>query len=90
MTLVAALACLTLTTQSPDPIFNGRDLAGWYTWLPSKGRNNDPEKVFTVADGVIRASGKEFGYIATEKEFENYHLTVEFRWGAETWEPRKA
>ncbi len=70
-------------------LFNGRDLSNLYAFLKEKGRGNDPGRVFSVADGLIRVSGAEYGYIATEKEFENYHLTVEFKWGAETHPPRK-
>ena len=61
-------------------LFNGRDLSGFYTFLPSKGKNNDPDKVFTVEDGAIRVSGKEAGYIATENEFDNYHLRYQIKW----------
>jgi len=70
-------------------LFNGKDLSGFYTYLKPHGKNSDPNKVFTVADGVIRVSGQDFGYFATEKEYENYHLTVEFKWGDETFAPRK-
>jgi hypothetical protein len=77
-------------------LFNGQDLTNFYTWLgpPAKGekpygKNNDPKKVFTVRDGVIRVSGEVFGGLITEKEFENYHLMVEYKWGEETWPPRK-
>jgi hypothetical protein len=69
---------------------NGRDLAGWYTWLQSKGKNNDPEKVFTVeGDGVIHDTGKELGYIMTEKSFGNFHFILEFKWGIDRWPPRQ-
>ncbi len=77
-------------------LFNGKDLTNFYTYLgaPAKGqkpygRNNDPEKVFTVHDGVIHVSGKVFGCFVTEKEYENYHLKVEFKWGEKTWPPRE-
>jgi hypothetical protein len=69
-------------------LFNGRDLKGWYTFLQDRGRNNDPKKVFTVNDGMIRISGEEWGCITTTKEYENYHLVVEFRWGEITYDPR--
>src|SRR5262245_7619353 len=77
-------------------LFNGKDLSGFYTYLgaPAKGekpygKNNDPEKVFTVHDGMIHVSGKVFGCFTTEKEYENYHLVVEFKWGTKTWPPRE-
>src|SRR5437868_8164336 len=57
--------------------------------LAKLGKNNDPEKVFTVTDGMIRVSGKIFGAFITEKEYDNYHLVVEFKWGNETYPPRE-
>jgi hypothetical protein len=73
-----------------EPLFNGRDFSGWYTFLPSKGRDKDPEKVFTVEDGgVIRVTGKEFGYFSTVAPYANYRLTFEVRWGEKKWPPRE-
>ena len=69
-------------------LFNGKNLDGWYTFIKDKGKNFDPNKVFTVQDGMIRISGEEFGCITTNDEFENYKLTVEFKWGGLTYAPR--
>lgn len=69
-------------------LFNGKNLKGWYTFLKESGKNNDPRKVFTVEDGMIHISGEEWGCITTDKEYENYTLTVEFKWGEKTWAPR--
>ncbi len=69
-------------------LYNGRNLDGWYTFLQNRGRNVDPKKVFTIQDGMIRISGEEWGCITTEKEFENYRLIVEFKWGGKTFAPR--
>src|SRR5207244_7804806 len=38
----------------------------------------------TVHDGMIRVSGTIFGGFITEKEYENYHLITEFKWGEKT------
>jgi len=69
-------------------LFNGKNLDGWYTFIKEKGKNIDPNKVFTVQDGMIRISGEEFGCITTNEEFEDYKLTVEFKWGEITYDPR--
>lgn len=74
--------------KSSEALFNGRNLDGWYTYVTDRGRNNDPKKVFTVQNGMIRISGEEWGCITTEKEYENYHLIVEFRWGDLTFGER--
>ncbi len=82
--------------SKPIKLFNGKDLTNFYTWLGAPqgskerfGKNNDPEKVFTVEKGMIRVSGKVYGGLATEKEYENYRLVVEFKWGEKTWPPRE-
>src|SRR5262245_31107949 len=94
MGLVALLLSLSSPAADKDDwtaLFNSKDLSGWETWLgkPHKGTevlglNNDPSKVYTVAevDGkpAIRISGEVFGAITTKDEFENYHLKLEFKW----------
>jgi hypothetical protein len=82
------------------PLFNGKDLEGWDTWLGrpvgSKefvGLNNDPKHVYTLVteDGkpAIRISGEIFGALTSKQEFENYHLRLEFKWGQKKWPPRE-
>lgn len=77
-----------------ETLFNGNDLSGWYSYLPSKGKNNDPEGVFRAENGVIRILGvknngfREFGYLATDKSYSNYHLRLEYRWGETRFAPR--
>jgi len=72
------------------PLFNGKDLNGWYSFLSTKGKNKDPDKVFVVENGLLHISGKEFGYISTEQTFKNFHLAVEFKWGEKKFPPRDA
>jgi hypothetical protein len=69
-------------------LFNGKNLDGWYTFIKDKGKNTDPNKVFTVQNSLIRISGEEFGCITTNDEFTNYKLTAEFKWGTLTFAPR--
>lgn len=77
-----------------EPLFNGTDLTGWYSYLPSQGVNRDPEGVFRAENGLLHILGvenkgeREFGYLATERSFSNYQLRLEFRWGAERFRPR--
>jgi hypothetical protein len=70
-------------------LFNGRDLAGFDTFLKGEGLNHDPNHVFRVEDGMVHVSGKEFGYIITKREFHNYYLRAEFKWGQGTFGERK-
>jgi hypothetical protein len=82
-----------------DSLFNGKNLKGWDTWLgaPYKGKeviglNKDPQKVYSVieVDGqpAIRISGEVFGAITSQREYGNYHLKLEFKWGEKRWPPR--
>ena len=70
-------------------LFNGKNLKGFDTFLRDKGLNSDPGKVFQVKNGVIHVSGVEYGYFITQKEYENYYLRCEFKWGEATHAPRK-
>jgi hypothetical protein len=87
--MIGLLSANAQTVTKPIKLFNGKDLANFYTYLRGHGKNKDPENVFTVKDGAIRVSGQIFGCFTTEKEYENYHLVVEFKWGTQTWKPRE-
>ncbi len=85
--LLASAAAEPVT--APIKLFNGKDLTNFYTYLQGIGKNKDEKGVFTVKDGAICVSGEIYGCFTTEKEFENYHLVVEFKWGVRTWGGRK-
>src|SRR3954469_22639313 len=63
-------------------LFNGKDLSGWYTYTTAtKGENPG---IFVFEEGVLKIRGGDgkkayYGGIYTERAFENYVLTVEYR-----------
>jgi len=65
-------------------LFNGKDLSGFYTWLVDT-KYEDPRRVFSVTNGMIRISGEGLGYLATKGDYSNYVLIAEFKWGAKNW-----
>lgn len=76
-------------------IFNGKNLDGWYTYLQSSGRNNDPKGIFKVEHGMIHVfdipssnEKQEFGYVATEKEYSSCRIRVQYKWGMKQFAPR--
>jgi 3-keto-disaccharide hydrolase len=77
----------SVSSGAPILQFNGKDLTGFYTYT-KKHAYEDPERVFTVHDGMIHVSGKDFGGFATSGNFGDYHLIVEWKWGEKTWPPR--
>lgn len=82
------------------PLFNGRDLSGWTTFVsmqPAPGAQNatsargvgvDPKQVFSATGGMLRVSGEEWGSVSTVEEFGKFHLKFEFKWGTTKWSPR--
>ncbi len=42
-----------------------------------------------MGENLIRISGENWGAISTVKEYENYHLQLQFKWGALTWGQKK-
>ena len=75
------------------PLFNGKDLSGFYTWLAAH-QYDDPDGVFGVVDQIdgapaIRISGQHWGGLITRDQYRNYHLIVEYRWGPVTWGERR-
>lgn len=68
--LVAAAAC---ANGQKTKLFNGKDLSGWKVYGTEK---------WYVEDGLlISESGpdKEYGYLATDKQFRDFELTAEFK-----------
>jgi hypothetical protein len=66
--------------QKFKPLFNENDFSGWTAFARPTTDNPkpDPWKTWTAGRGVIRCSGKPNGFLATEKEWENY--TLRFKW----------
>jgi hypothetical protein len=100
-TVIALCAPLHAAENGWTSLFNGKDLSGWTTWLTMqppvdnmkvptsvRGLNNDPLKVVSVVDGMLRVSGEEWGAVSTTGEYENFHLKFDFKWGTKKWAPR--
>ncbi|WP_372718409.1 DUF1080 domain-containing protein [Novipirellula sp.] len=75
-------------TEGPIELFNGRNLEGFYSWMRDT-EYADPNKVFTVSDGMIHISGNGYGALITNQSYRDYHLIVEFKWGEKTWGDRE-
>ena len=78
-----AVKTVPVRPTAKTSLFNGKDFAGW-TKVITAEPGSDPDVTWTVADGVIRCTGKPFGYIATQQTFADYTLHVEYRWYAPT------
>jgi hypothetical protein len=82
--LAAAVAAAGVTpvpaADEPIKLFNNKDFTGWKKFLNPNAKDADPDKTFTVKEGVIVVSGTPAGYIVTEKEYGDYVLTLEWKW----------
>jgi hypothetical protein len=71
-------------------LFNGQDFTGWRTFLDPRAKDADPKKIWTIQDGIIQCEGSVPGYIITDKEYENYVLRVQWRWGSQVTSRRNS
>jgi hypothetical protein len=77
-------------------LINGRDLTGWYTMLQKSGKGIAEELNMVVMEEQMlhilgedeRSDPVEAGYLATNQEFENVHIRVEYKWGMKRHAPR--
>lgn len=68
-------------------LFDGKTLGDCYTFLKDT-KHEDPRKVFRVTDGLLHVTGDGLGCLTTNKEYADYHLVLEFKWGKKTYAPR--
>lgn len=93
--LPAAARAASASGDGWTPLFNGRDLSGWTFFQEGVG-DRDRDGVVAIEKGMLHLLGPGYrgpaaagmGYLATEQEFENYHLSLEYRWGPRHYEPR--
>ncbi len=68
-------------------LFDGKTLGDCYTFLKDTKRE-DPRGVFRVTDEMLHFTGEGLGSLITNKEYRDYHLVLEFKWGDKVHAPR--
>jgi WD40 repeat protein len=63
---------VTPVVDGQNPLFNGRDLAGWKTY-------DAPADTFTVDNGNLVAGGKARGWLLTDADYADFDLRLEYR-----------
>ena len=79
--LFAFLASATVVVRAEGnkiELFNSKDLTGWTAELNQPGAKM--VDVWRVENGLLICKGEPRGYIRTKDEYENYVLTLEWRW----------
>ena len=72
--MMGASGLLQAQTES---LFNGKDLTGWTIY---------GTELWYVEDGLLVCESgpdKEYGYLATDKEYKDFELSVDFKQGAD-------
>lgn len=86
-TLSILAACLAAAYCSPNaapppraqPLFNGKDLAGWHIDVPAADSNVRLRSPFEVRNGVLVSLGEPRGHLITDSIYRDYRLEVEYR-----------
>jgi hypothetical protein len=81
LALLAGIAFLGPINGADDDkdfkdLFNGKDFSGFKFEIGK----SDPEKTWSVKDGVIICTGKPNGYFYTDKNFKNFVLRYDWRY----------
>jgi len=92
---LAAAAKSAASAQGWEPMFNGRDLSGWTFFQDGVG-TSDRDGVVAFEKDILHILGPSYkgshaagmGYLATEKEYEDYHFSLEYKWGPRRYAPR--
>jgi hypothetical protein len=79
--IVFAAACSITSAFAEVPtaktaLFNGKDTAGWVSHLKT---NALADATWSVKDGLLVCTGTPNGFLRTEKSYEQYKFTVEWR-----------
>ncbi len=78
-----------IVPQEPISLIHPDYRRDWYSHVVGVGYD-DPREIFTIQpDGTLRISGDGFGGLITRREYKDYYLVMEYRWGTQTWKPRE-
>ncbi len=90
MVLAASFVHAQTTGNRGIPLIEGQSLGNFYTFHQTLGKNNDPSHIFKVDPNDVlhifdledMTKPQEYGYLATNEEFRNYAVRLEYKWGA--------
>lgn len=71
------------SSDSFQPIFNGKNLNGWKVFVDPKAKSV-PENQWRVEQGQLVCKAGPKGYLATEKEYGDFIVRFQWKWGKET------
>jgi hypothetical protein len=79
------LLCTTLIAQKTNEeinLFNGQDFTGWHIDVPDMDADSETKSPFIIRNGLLVSLAKPQGHIITDAFYQNYILTVQYRFSA--------
>lgn len=76
--VMAAESTEVVVPKEKTVLWNGTDFTGWKRFLPDASKSVDD--TWSIADGLLKCTGRPAGYMRTETPYADYHLHVEWRW----------
>lgn len=68
-----------ITPRKPISLFNGQDLAGWYSDIPARDEDPNTPEMFAVRDGILVTPGASVGHLVSDADFRDFRLEVDYR-----------
>ena len=75
------------TGSKGEPMFNGKNFSGWYKFSGDKKINTEELILMDPFEKHIIIKGTGAGYLVTDKKYNNYQLSLEWRWA---FDPEKS
>jgi hypothetical protein len=63
-------------------LYNGKDLSGWHADVPDLDSNKKAVFPFIIRNNKLVSLGTPNGHLITDKQYENYRLTIRYRFAA--------
>ena len=76
---ILLVSCTMTSPTEPRPLFNGKDIGGWYIDVPEMDTNKQAMSPFVVRNGLLVSLASPRGHLITNEEFKDYRLVVEYR-----------
>ena len=81
--LVTLTILIAACNSSTISLFNGKDIDGWHADIPERDKNPEARIPFIVRNGMLVSLGTPGGHLITDKIYQDYQLTVEYRFAGE-------
>lgn len=83
LVIIVFAFCFGCAKKESYELFNRKDLKGWHVDVPAMDSIPDIRNPFMVRNGYLVSLGEPQGHLITDDSFENYELTLSYRFVGE-------